>query len=174
MLERGGSRDKISSFLVELYPPKDREQSSLEAFAEIRRVTNDMPGIYVSGKELESGPPVGKDIQIQISSTDREAMYKKTAEIRQWITANIKGLRDIEDTLPLAGIQWEMTVDRSQAMMLGVDVGSVGQMVQIVTNGVIVCEFRPSYADDEVEMRLRYPYENRQLAALDELRVNTP
>ena len=174
VLERGGSRDKISSFLVELYPPKDREQSSLEAFAEIRRVTNDMPGIYVSGKELESGPPVGKDIQIQISSTDREAMYKKTAEIRQWITANIKGLRDIEDTLPLAGIQWEMTVDRSQAMMLGVDVGSVGQMVQMVTNGVIVGEFRPSDADDEVEMRLRYPDENRQLAALDELRVNTP
>ena len=27
----------------------------------------------------------GKDLQIQISSIDREKMYSKTAEIRQWI-----------------------------------------------------------------------------------------
>ena len=173
VLERGASRDKISSFLVELYPRAERTRGSLEIFAEIRQRTKDMPGIYVTGKEVEGGPPVGKDIQIQISSTDREAMYQKTAEIRQWIERNVEGLRDIEDTLPLAGIQWEMAVDRSQAAMLGVNVGSIGQMVQMVTNGVMIGEYRPDNADDEVEIRLRYPQQNRQLAALDELRVNT-
>ena len=173
VLERGASRDKISSFLVELYPRAERERGSLEIFAEIRQRTKDMPGIYVTGKEVEGGPPVGKDIQIQISSTDREGMYQKTAEIRQWIADNVEGLRDIEDTLPLAGIQWEMAVDRSQAAMLGVNVGSIGQMVQMVTNGVMVGEYRPDDADDELEIRLRYPEQNRQLAALDELRVNT-
>ena len=81
-----------------------------------------MPGIYVTGKEVEAGPPVGKDIQIQISSSDRELMYKTTAEIRDWIKLNVEGLRDIEDTLPLAGIQWEMVVDRPHAAMLGVNV----------------------------------------------------
>ena len=173
VLERGASRDKISSFLVELYPRAERERGSLEIFAEIRQRTKDMPGIYVTGKEVEGGPPVGKDIQIQISSTDREGMYQKTAEIRQWIAGNVEGLRDIEDTLPLAGIQWEMAVDRSQAAMLGVNVGSIGQMVQMVTNGVMIGEYRPDDADDELEIRLRYPQQNRQLAALDELRVNT-
>ena len=173
VLERGASRDKISSFLVELYPRGERARGSQEIFAEIRQRTSDMPGIYVTGKEIEGGPPVGKDIQIQISSTDREEMYQKTAEIRQWIEGNIEGLRDIEDTLPLAGIQWEMAVDRSQAAMLGVNVGSIGQMVQMVTNGVMVGEYRPDDADDEIEIRLRYPQQNRQLAALDELRVNT-
>ncbi len=173
VIERGASRDKISSFLVELYPRAERQRGSLEIFAEIRQRTKNMPGIYVTGKEVEGGPPVGKDIQIQISSTDREAMYQKTAEIRQWIERNVEGLRDIEDTLPLAGIQWEMAVDRSQAAMLGVNVGSIGQMVQMVTNGVMIGEYRPDNADDEVEIRLRYPQQNRQLAALDELRVNT-
>ena len=173
VLERGASRDKISSFLVELYPRGERARGSQEIFAEIRQRTSDMPGIYVTGKEIEGGPPVGKDIQIQISSTDREEMYQKTAEIRQWIEGNIEGLRDIEDTLPRAGIQWEMAVDRSQAAMLGVNVGSIGQMVQMVTNGVMVGEYRPDDADDEIEIRLRYPQQNRQLAALDELRVNT-
>ncbi|MDB9706841.1 efflux RND transporter permease subunit [Porticoccaceae bacterium] len=173
-LERDSSRDKISSFLVELYPRGQRERGSLEIFAEIRQSTANMPGIYVTGKEVEAGPPVGKDIQIQISSTDRELMYKTTAEIRDWIKLNIEGLRDIEDTLPLAGIQWEMGVDRPHAAMLGVNVSNIGQMVQMVTNGVRLGEFRPDDADDEVEIRLRYPEQNRQLAALDELRVNTP
>ena len=173
VLERGASRDKISSFLVELYPRKQRDRGSLEIFAEVRERTRDMPGIYVTGKEVESGPPVGKDLQIQISSIDREGMYKRTAEIRQWIEQNIDGLRDIEDTLPLAGIQWEMAVDRSQAAMLGVNVGSIGQMVQMVTNGVMIGEYRPDDADDELEIRLRYPQQDRQLAALDQLRVNT-
>ena len=173
-LERDSSRDKISSFLVELYPRGQRERGSLEIFAEIRQSTANMPGIYVTGKEVEAGPPVGKDIQIQISSSDRELMYKTTAEIRDWIKLNIEGLRDIEDTLPLAGIQWEMVVDRPHAAMLGVNVANIGQMVQMVTNGVRLGEFRPDDADDEVEIRLRYPEQNRQLAALDELRVNTP
>jgi len=173
-LERDSSRDKISSFLVELYPRGQRERGSLEIFAEIRQSTANMPGIYVTGKEVEAGPPVGKDIQIQISSTDRELMYKTTAEIRDWIKLNVEGLRDIEDTLPLAGIQWEMVVDRPHAAMLGVNVSNIGQMVQMVTNGVRLGEFRPDDADDEVEIRLRYPEQNRQLAALDELRVNTP
>ena len=173
VLERGASRDKISSFLVELYPRAERDRGSLEIFAEVRERTRDMPGIYVTGKEVDSGPPVGKDLQIQISSIDREKMYSKTAEIRQWIESNIEGLRDIEDTLPLAGIQWEMAVDRSQAAMLGVNVGSIGQMVQMVTNGVMIGEYRPDDADDELEIRLRYPQQDRQLEALDQLRVNT-
>ena len=172
-LERDASRDKISSFLVELFPRGQRERGSLEIFAEIRQSTANMPGIYVTGKEVEGGPPVGKDIQIQISSADRELMYKITAEIRDWIKLNVEGLRDIEDTLPLAGIQWEIVVDRPHAAMLGVNVANVGQMVQMVTNGVMLGEFRPDDADDEVEIRLRYPEQNRQLAALDELRVNT-
>ena len=172
-LERDASRDKISSFLVELFPRGQRERGSLEIFAEIRQSTANMAGIYVTGKEVEGGPPVGKDIQIQISSADRELMYKTTAEIRDWIKLNVEGLRDIEDTLPLAGIQWEIVVDRPHAAMLGVNVANVGQMVQMVTNGVMLGEFRPDDADDEVEIRLRYPEQNRQLAALDELRVNT-
>lgn len=172
-LERDSSRDQISSFLVELYPRGQRQRGSLEIFAEVRQTTADMPGIYVTGKEVEGGPPVGKDIQIQISSTDRELMYKTTAEIRDWIKLNVEGLRDIEDTLPLKGIQWEMVVDRPHAAMLGVNVANIGQMVQMVTNGVRLGEFRPDDADDEVEIRLRYPEQNRQLAALDELRVNT-
>lgn len=168
------SRDEISSFLVELYPRKDRSRGSAEIFEEIRQRTQSLPGAYVSAAEMETGPPTGKDIQIQLSSSDRQAMYRATALIRQWVADNVEGVRDLQDTLPLAGIQWEIDVDRSRAAMLGVNVADVGNMVQMVTGGVMIGEFRPDDADDEIEIRLRFPEEDRQLAAIDSLRVNTP
>ncbi len=168
------SRDKISSFLIELVPRKDRDRGSREVFEEIRELTQSLPGIYVSANEMETGPPTGKDIQIQISSSNRQLMYRTTAQIKQWMTDNIEGVRDLQDTLPLAGIQWEIDVDRSRAAMLGVNVADVGNMVQMVTGGVMIGEFRPDDADDEVEIRLRFPEQDRQLSTIDELRINTP
>lgn len=173
MGQRDASRDQISSFLIELHPRAMRDRSSLEVFAEIRALTKDIPGVYVTAASVEGGPPVGKDLQIQISSSKRELMYRTTARIRQWIESNVEGLRDIEDSLPLSGVQWEMVVDRSQAAMLGVDVNSVGQMVQLVTNGMMIGEFRPDDADEEVEIRVRFPEADRKLESLDRLRVNT-
>lgn len=168
------SRDKISSFLVELVPREDRERGSSEVFEEIRQRTQSLSGVYVTAAEMDSGPPTGKDIQIQISSPNRQLMYRTTARIEQWMAANVEGIRDLQDTLPLAGIQWEIDVDRSRAAMLGVNVADVGNMVQMVTGGVMIGEFRPDDADDEVEIRLRFPEQDRQLSSIDELRINTP
>ena len=168
------SRDEISSFLVELYPREERTRGSTEIFEEIRQRTKSLPGVYVGAMEMETGPPVGKDIQIQLSSSDRQAMYRVAGQIRQWIADNVEGVRDLQDTLPLAGIQWEIDVDRSRAAMLGVNVADVGNMVQMITGGVMIGEFRPDDADDEIEIRLRYPEQDRQLASIDSLRVNTP
>ena len=173
MGQRDASRDQISSYLIELHPRAERNRSSAEVFAEIRALTKEIPGVYATAASVEGGPPVGKDIQIQLSSTNRSAMYREAAKIRNWIASNVEGLRDIEDSLPLAGIQWEMAVDRSQAAMLGVNVSAVGQMVQLVTNGMIIGEFRPDDADEEVEIRVRFPEADRKLESLDNLRVNT-
>ncbi|MGB2172388.1 MAG: efflux RND transporter permease subunit [Porticoccaceae bacterium] len=173
MGQRDASRDQISSYLIELHPRAERNRSSAEVFAEIRALTKEIPGVFATAASVEGGPPVGKDIQIQISSTDRSAMYREAAKIRRWIESNVAGLRDVEDSLPLAGVQWEMAIDRSQAAMLGVDVSSIGQMVQLVTNGMFIGEFRPDNADEEVEIRVRYPSSDRKLESLDGLRVNT-
>jgi multidrug efflux pump len=168
------SRDQISSFLVELFPREQREKVSDVVFAAIREGISELPGIYATGQEMETGPPTGKDIQIQVSSSDRQALYKTVSQIRQWIDGNVEGIRNLQDTLPLAGIQWEVEVDRARAAMLGVNVADVGNMVQMVTGGIIIGEFRPDDADGEIEIRLRYPKQDRQLTTIDNLSVNTP
>jgi multidrug efflux pump len=45
--------------------------------------------------------------------------------------------------------------------------------VQLVTNGIKVGEYRPDDAEDEIEIRVRYPLADRGIAALDQLVINT-
>jgi multidrug efflux pump len=86
----------------------------------------------------------------------------------------VEGLRDVEDTRALPGIEWQLVVDRAQAAFYAADVTQVGLVVQLVTNGVKVGEYRPDGADDAVDIRVRYPEANRGISALGELKVATP
>lgn len=167
------SRDQISTILVELVPRSERSSGSREIFRTIREKTKSIPGIFVTGQEMEQGPPTGKDIQIQLSSSNRASLYKKAKDLRVWIDQNVEGIRDLQDTLPLAGIQWEIDVDESRAAMLGVDTVSVGNMIQLITNGAIIGKFRPDDADDEVEIRLRFPTQDRRLSNIRDLMVQS-
>ncbi len=83
-------------------------------------------------------------------------------------------LIDVEDSRPIPGIEWEIKVDRAQAGRFGADVLSVGKTIQLVTNGIKVGEYRPDDADEEIEIRVRYPDDGRSVEQLDTLRVVTP
>ena len=56
----------------------------------------------------------------------------------------------------------------------GVDVLSVGQAIQFMTDGVLVGRFRPDDAQDELDIRVRFPIEARTVAAFDQLKITTP
>ena len=168
------AKDRIGQLFIELENPEDLPRPTHMIFEDIRQATADMPGIIVTAKALEGGPPVGKPIQIQLESIDRDKLLAATRYLRSQVEARFDGLRDITDSTPLPGIEWEMKVDRSLAAQMGVNVVEVGRAVQLVTNGVRIGDYRPDDADDEVEIRVRYPSEQRGINVLDELRVNTP
>jgi multidrug efflux pump len=85
----------------------------------------------------------------------------------------VEGLRDIEDTRSLPGVEFKINVDRAQAAVYGADVSKVGIAVQLVTNGIKVGEYRPDRADDAVDIRVRYPSAQRGLLAIEELKIAT-
>ncbi len=43
-----------------------------------------------------------------------------------------------------------------------------------MTNGVLVGDYRPDDSDEEIDIRVRYSVDERNLGQLDQLRVNTP
>ena len=86
----------------------------------------------------------------------------------------IDGVYNIDDSRPLPGIEWQIDVDRAEAARFGADITIVGNMIQLVTNGIKIGEYRPDDAEDEIDIRVRYPYGDRSLSQIDDLRIPTP
>ncbi len=170
---RAPEKDQIGIMLVETYKPEEMGRSTHDVYAEIRDRTADLPGIFVNAVAMDGGPPVGKPIQIQMESLQRDKLISGARLLRTQIEKNVEGLRDVTDTTPLPGIEWNIEVDRVLATQLGASVIEVGRAVQLVTNGVKIGEYRPDDADDEVDIRVRYPKSDRGLQMLENLKVNT-
>ncbi|MDJ0921579.1 MAG: efflux RND transporter permease subunit [Henriciella sp.] len=164
--------DTIGRVLINL---KDRDDGYDGRITEqeIRDALVGVPGLRTEVRKLEQGPPVGKDVQIAVRSNDNVALYQVAGEIRAFVDT-MDGLREVEDTRPLPGIEYQLNVDRAQAAKFGVDVSQVGAAVQLITNGILVGRYRPDDALDEVDIRVRLPESERSVEALDRLRIATP
>jgi multidrug efflux pump len=139
---------------------------------QVRERTAHLAGIRVEIRPLEKGPPVGKPIQIELTSRDRSLLEPAMARLRAYLDT-LPELVDIDDTAALPSVEWRVEVDRRQAAVYGADVSSAGLAVQLVTNGVKVGEYRPDDADDSVDIRVRYPRSERGITAIEDLRLST-
>ncbi|WP_226704833.1 efflux RND transporter permease subunit [Microbulbifer elongatus] len=165
--------DQIANLLVELHPTELRERKSRDIFADIRQRTGHFAGIKTSANPYEGGPPVGKDIVLELRSRNYDRLLAENWRLHRALESEFEGVRDIVNTAPLPGIEWEVTVDRAKAALYGADLTGVGRAVQLVTNGVLMAKYRPDDSDEEVDIRIRYPDSARGITALEALKVNT-
>jgi len=157
---------------LELHPYGER-RPLLDIYAEIEAASEGIPGVLTEVSAIDQGPPIAKDIGIQISSENRLKLREFTQQIRAKLET-IEGVHDFEDSLPLPGIDWELVVDRAEAGRLGLDVGRIGSAIQFLTEGALVGKYRPLDVEEEVDIRVRYPKSARDLSQLDKLRIQTP
>ena len=132
-----------------------------------------LPGIIIELQALEGGPASAKPVHLRIKGDNWDELTAATLTAREAFDT-LPGLIKIEDTLPLPGIDWQVDVDVAKAGRFGADVATVGAMVQLVTRGILLGEMRPDSTDEEIEIRVRLPEENRVLSTLDTLKVRTP
>jgi multidrug efflux pump len=168
----GSSSDRIGSIFIELMAESERDIGGKAIMSLIRERTASLAGIKVEVQPLEKGPPVGKPIQIEFSSKQRDLLEPAMARVRAHLDT-LPELVDVDDSAALPSIEWRIEVDRQQAALYGVDVSSAGLAVQLVTNGVKVGEYRPDDAEDSVDIRVRFPRADRGITAIDELRIST-
>ena len=144
-----------------------------DILAEMSQRTAGIPGVVLEFRKQEQGPTDGKPVKLQISSLD-PALGEQWVERVRSEMHNLGGFIDIEDDRALPGIEWRITVDREAAARFGADVLSVGNAVQMITNGLKLATYRPEDATDEVDIRVRLPGNWRSLDQLGRLTLNTP
>jgi multidrug efflux pump len=167
----GIDEDVVGILQLEFEPWQVRRPAAA-IFADIEERTAGLAGIHVEQREEEAGPPVGKPIQIEIGADLPDRLMPVVQRVRAHLDG-MSGLREVTDSRPIPGIEWKMRVDRENAARLGTDIATVGAHVQLVSNGVLLGTYRPDEADDEVDIRARFPIEYRTLHQLDRLIVNT-
>ncbi|WP_170782660.1 efflux RND transporter permease subunit [Ruegeria lacuscaerulensis] len=131
-----------------------------------------IPGIVVEILPLEQGPASAKPVHLRLKGDSWPELTAATQTARG-VFDETPGLIKIEDTLPLPGIDWQIDVDVAKAGRFGADVATVGAMVQLVTRGLLLGEMRPDTVDEEIEIRVRLPEDDRVLSTLDTLKVRT-
>ena len=166
------SEDTIGIVQLELVDWRHRRPAA-EILDEVRSRTADLAGIVLEVRKEDQGPAAGKPIQIEVNAPAPELLTGAVARVRA-VLDSVDGLVDVTDTRPTPGLEWQMRVDREEATRFGVDLSAVGSTVRLVTNGINVGGYRPDDADDEVEIRVRFPFGDRRIDQLDRLRVTTP
>ncbi|KEJ90095.1 efflux RND transporter permease subunit [Sulfitobacter donghicola] len=175
----GGSqapKDLVGQIQIETIPWEDRAlQPELDGDIVIAELTEDLsniPGIKIEVLSLDRGPASGKPVHLRFKSDSFTDLVTSTTMARAEFDT-VPGLTLIEDTRPLPGIDWQIDVDVEKAGQYGADVLSVGAMVQLVTRGLLLDTMRVDSSDEEIEIRVRFPEEDRLLSTLDTLKVRT-
>jgi multidrug efflux pump len=165
------AEDVVGTISLDFVEWNQRRPAS-EILADILARSAEIPGIVVETRKEEGGPPVGKPVHIELASDDWEQLGRMVDLVRARVEG-MEGLRDIEDSRPIPGIEWELQVDHEQAARFGADVAIIGWFVQMVTKGLNISSYRPDNSDEELDIVVRFPEANRTLGQLDSIRIRT-
>ncbi|SEP11011.1 efflux RND transporter permease subunit [Aquisalimonas asiatica] len=164
--------DVIGTLQVDFTDWRTRDPAAV-ILDRIRAATDAIPGLGVQIEEQQSGPGAARPVQIELSSPDRRQLPEASARL-QALMASQGTFVDIASDVPVPQPEVRLQVDREQAARYGVDIATLGNTVQMLTNGLLLGSYLPDFAADEVDIRLRYPAEDRTFARLADLRVSTP
>lgn len=163
--------DVIGTIQYEFVDWRERKNANA-ILADLRVAMQGIPGVDIEVSVPDAGPPTGKAIQIRMSADDPSGL-NDAARLISGKLGEIADVTDIDAGLPLPGVDWELQVNRGEASRYGASPGAVGAVVQLVTSGLKLSDFRPAGSDDAVDIVLRLPPDQRTISALDQLRIET-
>ena len=165
--------DKIGGGYVEVALPSERTISGLEVMSLLSNSTNDLPGIFVDVQADLGGPSFDVPIELSVYGDTEKSVNDAVDIVESYLRNQMDGLTNISSSKSYPSVEWSVEVDKQKAAQLGVSVGDVGALVQMLTNGFKVGEYRPDDAKDEVEIRARFPESDRTITGINDLNVTT-
>jgi len=162
----GGGLDLVSSaggphlanITLTFYDYAERERPSLEIISEIRKDIADISGAEIKIEREEEGPPTGAPITVRIIGEDFKILESLNSRAQRMIAQvpNVVNLRsDLEATRP----ELAFTVNRRNAMLLGVNTAVVGNFLKMAIFGSKVGTYRQY--NDEYDITVRLPLARR-------------
>lgn len=168
---RTGEDQVVGTLRVNLIDWQHRATTAEISEVIAKRLT-DFAGLDIAVERMKDGPPVNKPLELIVSASNLETLYTTTDSVRK-ILEQQGSFINIEDDGRSGGYEWRMQINRENAARYGADVASAGGLIQMVTSGLTVGSYRPDNSNEEVDIRIRLPEQDRHLESIDQLRLMT-
>ena len=169
---RQESSPDIIGFIDIEFKDWDKRRKADILISEIRSATSSIPGIKVETRTQRAGPPRGKPIEINLTSSDPSLTINEVERIQNYLL-NISGLKDLETSLPSPSIEYQLYVDREEAAKYGASIAIIGNTIKLITGGLKLSEFRPDDSNDSIPIFLRLPEDQRTIDQLNSIKIPT-
>ena len=134
-------------------------------------------GLFTADVELTlpaAGPPTGKDVQLQLESLTDNTENLITASRITGDKFRDMGLVDVDDRLRIPGFETHIKIDEARAAERGISKGEISQYIAMATGGLNLLSYRPLGYSEEIDLKLRYDENYRDLATALSVNVITP
>jgi multidrug efflux pump subunit AcrB len=128
-----------------------------------RKVTEDLvnwlPGVDISVEKERNGPPVGRDINIEIAGDKLPRLISLAEDLQAEIqNANIKGIEGLQLDLETNKPEMLIQIDRERARRLGVSTQQVALAMRTALYGAEASKYKEGEDEYPIEVRLDEQY----------------
>ncbi len=159
----------IGTLQIDLLDWQERD-SAAKIIQRIRAKTDNLPGMALKIEKQQSGPSSARPVSIEVSAKDRSLLPEAVGKLLE-IMKESDDFIDTSSDMATPKPQIKIDVDREKAAEYGVDVATLGTLARLLTDGVLVGTYLPESAPEQVDIRIRYPWEERSMADLANLRI---
>ena len=170
--DQGGAKSNKGKVTVEFVEFKKRAKgfSSLDVMEDVRKVIKGIPGAKVTVDKEAGGPPVGKPVDLLLSSENFSELVKTSQALLAYLDSlNIGGVEELKWDQENERSEVLVNIDRVKASELGMSSGQIGMALRTGIFGKEISKFRPANTEDEYDiiLRLNEDYRDNISALLD-------
>lgn len=170
MIERG---THLGEIMVDLVEEEERARMSDEIIAQLRSRVEKISGITsVEFAKVETGPPVGKPVAIQVRGKEYPVLEATAEEIKR-ILAAVDGVKDFHDDLEPGKGEIRIHIDREKAALYGLTNNQIALTVKGAFEGLEATTYRTG--GEEVEVIVKFEEANRRgIGDFERIKLQTP
>jgi multidrug efflux pump subunit AcrB len=152
-------KGKISVNFVE-YKYRHRESTTVY-LDKIREVVKGIPGAEITVNKNNMGPPVGKPINIEISSEDIKQLVQVSKRYKTYLDSlQIPGIEELKSDFVDNKPEIVIDIDRERANREGIYTGQIAMEIRSAVFGLEVSKYKEG--EDEFPIQLRYTEKQRE------------
>lgn len=146
---------------VAFVPYGEREGKSTQIYLDsIRQAVKGIPGAQITVDQEQSGPPVGKPINIEITGDDYAQLIKISEDFEHYLDSlQIPGIEELKSDISKNKPEITVNIDRVKANAQGISTSQILNGIRFALFGVEVSKYKD--VEDDYPIVLRYKYDQR-------------